>query len=193
MEKCYLNLALRSISYTPPDELKSLILEQLKMEILIAALVTDRKKLEAAVSERKKVVIAEKKELKSIHKNQKKDRYPCKVHRDIAATLDLLTSKLWLNCKRVEQMKHFEDFVHMLEDDIERIHQIAAKIESRVNCIKKTYASTCTLKNKSGVEQAQCQGKSKGIKIKKLKKRKNGEAWAAKAKVESDYSQMESL
>ena len=78
MEKCYLNLALRSISYTPPDELKSLILEQLKMEILIAALVTDRKELEAAVSERKKVVIAEKKELKSIHKNQKKIDTPVK-------------------------------------------------------------------------------------------------------------------
>jgi hypothetical protein len=69
-------LFLRS-SDTPPDELKSLTLVTLKLESLIAALVKERKELEAVVSERKTAVTAEKYKIKKHSLKEKESRYPC--------------------------------------------------------------------------------------------------------------------
>lgn len=96
-------------------------------------------------------------------------------------------------------MKHFEDFVHMLEDDMERIHQIAAKIESRVTRIKNknmqalAHSKIEAVQNNYDVKERIKESKLKSKR--NFKKRKSDEAItkAAKAKVERDYSRLESL
>jgi len=87
----------------------------------------------------------------------------------------------------------------MLEDDVERIHQIAAKIESRVSRIKNknmqavAHSKIEAIQNNQGVKK---KIQDSIIKSKRnFKKRPNNEAFtrAVKAKVERDYSRMESL
>ena len=161
----------------------------------------------------------------------------CEVHRDIAATLDLISSKLRLKYKEpkdedylilqrailnldylwkvaglsftpkvhsllghaVQQMKRFEGIGDMLEDDVERIHQIATKIESRVTRIKNknmqalAHSKIEAVQNNYDVKERIKESKLKSKR--NFKKRKSDEAItkAAKAKVERDYSRLESL
>jgi hypothetical protein len=105
IEKTHINVALRSRD-TPHGELKSMTLDRLKLETLIAALLVERKELEVAVSERRKAVTAAKKELKNIHDKKKIIDTP------ISADVEniLMWKWLWVRNKKLRCISYFLTF-----------------------------------------------------------------------------------